>query len=110
MDALVRGVVPHFSRNVCYQIQAKLAGTHIVAMLAFGRLKLTLLTVIIKQKTLIKGNRGSVLPDRCRAAGRDSNCKFPQRRKLVPLFRRISQDPLDPACSIIDTNDKILAA
>ena len=71
---------------------------------------MTLLTVIKDQKTLIKGNRGRVLPDRWQAAGRERNCKFPQRRKLEPLFGRIAQNPFDSVCIIIETYDEIFAA
>src|SRR4029077_3953337 len=102
VDVLARGGIPHFSRKGSYQVQGVLAGTRIVALSPWRILKLTHLAVIKKQKTLIESNRGSVLPDRCQAARRHPNCKFPQRRELVPLFRRISQDPFDRACIIIE--------
>src|SRR4029077_20657793 len=44
------------------------------------------------------------------AAGRDRERKFPQRRKLVPLFRRISQDPFDCAGFIIEAYEEIFPA
>ena len=87
-----------------------LRGLAIVAVSPWRILKNAVVTVIKDQQALIKGNRGRVLTNRWQAAGRHRERKFPQRRKLVPLFRRISQDPLDRGCFIIQTNDKILAA
>ena len=72
--------------------------------------KTTFVTVIKDQQALIKGNPGRVLANRWQAAGRHRKRKFPQRRKLVPLFRRISQNPFDGSCIIIDTYEEILAA
>ena len=51
-----------------------------------------------------------MLTNRRQAAGRERERKFPQRRKLVPLFRRITQDPLDSACFIIEAYEEIFAA
>src|SRR6478735_3189794 len=92
-DALVHREVPHFSRHLIYQVQAILARTRKVAVSPWGILKSTFVTVIKDQQALIKGNRGRVLTNRWQAAGRHRERKSPQRRKLVPLFRRISQDP-----------------
>src|SRR4030088_522190 len=101
MDTLVHWEVPHFSRGLCCEIQAILARTRIFASHSGWLLKDTVLPVIHDQKILIKSNRDSVLPNRRQAAGCECERKFPQRRKLVPLFRRISQDPFDRACFII---------
>src|SRR6476661_8560903 len=110
VDALVHWEIPHFSRHLSYQIQAILARTRKVAVSPWRILKNTFVTVIKDHQALIKGNRGRVLTNRWQAAGRQRERKYPQRWKLVPLFRRISQNPLDRSCLIIQANDKILAA
>src|SRR5262245_4176839 len=51
-----------------------------------------------------------MLPDRWQAAGCYCERKSPERWKLVPLFRRVTQDPLDSTCFIIEANEEILAA
>src|SRR6267378_5979889 len=109
MDALVHWEIPHFSRHHSYQIQAILARTRKVAVSPWRILKNTFVTVIEDQQALIKGNRGRVLTNRWQAARRDRQRKFPQRGKLVPLFRRVSQNPFDGTCIVIQTNEKILA-
>src|SRR6476661_2701389 len=110
MDALVHWKVPHFSRHHSYQIQAILARTRKVPVSPWRTMKNTLVTVIKDQQALIKGNRGRVLTNRWHAARRESERKSPQRRKLVPLFRRISQDPFDRACFIIEAYEEIFPA
>ena len=60
--------------------------------------------------SLVIRDRDRMLPDRGQAAGRKRERKSPQRRKLVPLFGRISQDPLYRTCFIIDANEKIFPA
>src|SRR4029077_9760074 len=110
MDALVHWKVRHFSRDLSYQIQAILARTRKVSVSPSRILQNTFVTVIKDHQALIKGNRGRVLTDRWQAAGRHRERKSPQRRKLVPLFRRISQDPFDGSCVIIQANEKILTA
>src|SRR5438105_12201217 len=110
MDALVPWVVPHFSRGLSYQIQAILAGTRIFALSPVRALKKTMFSVIKHQNVLIKGDRWRVLTDRRQAAGCERERKFPQRRKLVPLFRRIPQDPFDRACFIIEAYEEIFPA
>src|SRR6476469_747689 len=96
-DALVHWEVPHFSRYLVYEIQAILARTGKVAVSPWRILKTTFVTVIKDQQALIKGNPGRVLTNRWQAARRESERKSPQRGKLIPLFRRISQDPFDRA-------------
>src|SRR5262245_17614767 len=64
----------------------------------------------MKQEALVVRNRKTMLTNRGQATGGDSECKLPQRRKLVPVFGRISQDPFNRACFIIDSNDKIFPA
>ena len=110
MDALVHWEVPHFSRHLSYQIQAILAGTRKVALNPSRHRENNLLTVIKDHQALIKGNRGRVLTNRWQAAGRERERKSPQRGKLVPLFRRISQDPFDRACFIIEAYEEIFPA
>src|SRR6476469_9612312 len=110
MDAFVHWKVPHFSRHLSYQIQAILARTRKDALSPWRIVENTGLTVIKDQHALIKGNRGRVLTNRWQAARRESERKSPQRGKLIPLFRRISQDPFDRACFIIQTNEKVIAA
>src|SRR6267378_4520720 len=110
MDALVHWEIPHFSRHHSYQIQAILARTRKVAVSPWRILKNTFVTVIKDQQALIKSNRGRVLTNRWQAAGRHRKRKFPQRRKLEPLFRRVSQDPFNPGCFIIEAYEEILAA
>src|SRR6476620_3103227 len=110
MDALIHWKVPHFSRHHSYQIQAILAGTRKVTVSSWRTMKNTLVTVIKDQQALIKGNRRRVLTNRWQAARRESERKSPQRRKLEPLFRRISQDPFDRACFIIQTNEEVIPA
>ena len=51
-----------------------------------------------------------MLPNRRQAAGCERERKFPQRRKLVPLFRRIAQDPFYRACFIIEAYEEIFPA
>ena len=51
-----------------------------------------------------------MLADRRQAAGRKRERKPPQRRKSVPLFGWISQDPLYRTCFIIDADEKIFPA
>ena len=109
-DALIHWEVPYFSRHISYQIQAILARTGKVAVSPWRILKNTFGTVIKDHQALIKGNRGRVLTNWRQAAGRNRKRKFPQRRKLVPLFRRIAQNPFDGSCIIIETYDEILAA
>src|SRR6267378_1720350 len=110
VDALVHWEVPHFSRHLSYQIQAILARTRKVSVSPWRILKNTFVTVIIDQQALIKGNRGRVLTNRWQAAGPHRERKFSQRRKLEPLFCRVSQNPFDGTCIVIQTNEKILAA
>src|SRR3954469_25699357 len=110
MDALVHWEVPHFSSHLVYQVQAILAGTRKVAVSPGRTLKDTLITVIKDQQALIKGNRGRVLTNRWQAARCEGQRKSPQRSKLVPLFRRISQDPFDSAGFIIEAYEKIFPA
>ena len=50
-----------------------------------------------------------MLPNRRLATGCERERKFPQRRKLVPLFGRISQDPFDRACFIIEAYKEIFS-
>ena len=56
---------------------------------------------------MISGDRGRVLPNRNRAAGRECQRKFSQRAKSSPGFRRIAQDPFYRACFIIDAYEEI---
>src|SRR5215472_6581424 len=110
MDALIHREVPHFSSNVSYEIQGILARTRKVSVRPWRILKNTFVTVIKNHHALIKGNRRGVLANRWQAAGRHRERKFPQRRKLVPLFRRISQNPFDSACFIIEAYEEVLPA
>src|SRR6476469_9583782 len=110
VDALVHWEVPHFSRYLVDQIQAILARTGKVAVSPWRTLKTTFVTVIKDQQALIKGNPGRVLTNRWQAARRESERKFPQRRKLVPLFRWVSQNPFNRACFIIEAYEEIFPA
>src|SRR6476620_8447515 len=109
-DAPVHGEVPYLSRHLSHQIQAILARTRKVAVSPWRILKSTFVTVIKDQQALIKGNPGRVLTNRWQAAGRHGKRKFPQRGKLEPLFRRVSQNPFNGTCTVIQTNEKIFAA
>ena len=109
-NAFTLRIIPNFGSDVCRQVNAVLTGARIPPLLAGRRLELTELTVIKNHKILIKSNRGSVLANGWQAAGCHCERKFPQRRKLVPLFRRIAQDPFDSGCIVIETDDKVFAA
>ena len=67
-------------------------------------------SVVMKQEGLVVGNRKTMLTNRGQATGGDPERELPQRRELVPFFGRISQDPFNCACFIIDSNDKIFPA
>src|SRR5438067_9430303 len=43
-------------------------------------------------------------------AGRECERKLSQRWKLVPLFRRIAQDPFDRVCFVIEAYKEIFPA
>src|SRR5215813_1346340 len=110
MDAPVHWEVPHFSRHLSYQIQAILARTRKISVSPWRILKNTFVTVIKDHQALIKGNRGRVLTNWRQAAWLKGKREFLQRRKLIPLFRRISQDPFDSACFIIEAYEEIFPA
>src|SRR5207249_1721428 len=79
-------------------------------LLSRWHLKGAVLSVVKHQDVLIKSDRDSVLPDRRQAAGRERERILLQRGKLVPLFRRISEDPFDRARFIIEAYEEILPA
>src|SRR5215813_1710356 len=110
MDALIHWEVPHFSSYLSYQIQAILAGTRKVSVNSSRILKNTFVAVIKDHQALIKSDRRRVLTNRWQAVGRHRERKSPQRCKLVPLLRRISQDPFDGSCIVIQANEKIFPA
>src|SRR5437773_5186387 len=64
----------------------------------------------MKQEAEVVGNRNSMLPDWGETTGRERERKRSQRRKFVPMFGRISQDPFDRACFIINADDKVFPA
>src|SRR5258707_12622161 len=107
MDALVPWVVPYFSRNLCRQIQAILAGTRIFALITKRRVKKASCSVIKHQDVLIKSDRWRMLTNRRQAVGRKRNRKSPQRRKLMPCFRRVSENPFNCACFIIEAYQEV---
>ena len=51
-----------------------------------------------------------MFPNRGQAARGERERKAPQRRELVPLFGRVSENPFYRACFIIDADDKIFPA
>src|SRR5207249_8472981 len=110
VDTFIHWEVPHFSRDLVYQIQAILARTRVFALSPKRRLKKTVFSVVKHHDILIEGNRGRMLTNWRQAAGWDGKRKLLQRRKLVPLFRWISQDPFDGACLIIEAYKEIFPA
>src|SRR5215813_14113967 len=104
--------VRHLSRSLCYQIQAILTRSRKVAVSPWRNIirKKTFGTVIEDQQAQIKGKPGRVLANWRQAAWLKRKREFTQRRKLMPLFRRITENPFDATGIIIQTNEKILAA
>src|SRR5262245_36890890 len=67
-------------------------------------------SVIKKHEVLIVGYRNGVLPNGGQAAGCSRKRKPPQRRELIPLFSRVSENPFDRVVCVIDADDKIFPA
>ena len=51
-----------------------------------------------------------MFPNRGQTAGSERERKLPQRRKLVPFFRWIAEDPLNCARVVIESDDEIFTA
>ena len=102
--------IPDFGRCSCIQIQLILTRARIAPFLSRWLLKAAVLPVVKHQDVLIKGDRDRVLTDRRQAAGREGERISPQRRKPVPLFGRISEDPLNRSCLIVEADEKIFTA
>src|SRR5262245_28083923 len=102
--------IPDFGGGFRFQVNLVLTRTGITKLLSPWRVKPAVLSVIKDQQILIVRNGGGMLPDRRQAAGCYCERKFSERWKLVPLFRRITQDPLNSACFIIEAYEEIFAA
>src|SRR6476620_1578340 len=64
----------------------------------------------MNQDVLIVSDRDSVLPYLGEAPGCKREGKSPQRRELVPLFRRVPQNPFEGAGFVIKAYEKIFPA
>src|SRR5262249_24320741 len=65
--------------------------------------------IIKEQEVLVVGNRDCVLTNRGQAPGSDSHRVLFERRKLIPGFGWIAEDPLNRTGIVIDGDDKVFS-